>query len=90
MFGSALSTDTRVAGGLAIAPSSTTPNGVRKSGFILPARPFSEIDPKVRTPLKIVKEKTQDDGEREVIDLSLSRGDSVVGRTLRPKGLCGP
>jgi hypothetical protein len=43
MFGSALSTNLRVAGGLAIDPSSNTPNGVRKSGAAEPVRIAADL-----------------------------------------------
>jgi len=43
MFGSALATSLRVAGGLALNPDDATPNGVRRTGIPEPIRAAADI-----------------------------------------------
>ena len=53
MFGLALSTHLRVAGGLALDPNNTTLNGVRRSGVAEPVRVAADLRIHDRTELAL-------------------------------------
>jgi hypothetical protein len=64
MFGSALSTNLRIAGGLAIDPNNNTPNGVRKSGATEPVKLAAELRIHDRTTLAIPNAMINIDAEQ--------------------------
>jgi len=71
MFGSALSTNLRVASGLALDPIDNTPNGVRKSGAVEPVRVAADLRIHDRAALALRSVMVNIDEER-------------VGRPRRP------
>ena len=87
MFGSALSTNLRVAGGLALDPNNNTPNGVRKSGAVEPLRVAADLRIHDREELALRRAMVNIDEESLWRELETGDNDVLFGKLQRTRSL---